>query len=91
MGGYSYSCAYGLVSLEGEKLSSRNGNIIYAEDILNEAIERAYHLIEDKNPDLPDKEEAANKVGVVSTGRREDKTSEINSCRFGSKDDLGCL
>ena len=55
---------YGLVSLEGEKLSSRNGNIIYAEDILNEAIERAYHLIEDKNPDLPDKEEAANKVGV---------------------------
>ncbi len=55
---------YGLVSLEGEKLSSRNGNIIYAEDILNEAIERAYHLIEDKNPDLPNKEEAANKVGV---------------------------
>lgn len=55
---------YGLVSLEGEKLSSRNGNIIYAEDILNEAIERTYHLIEDKNPDLPDKEEAANKVGV---------------------------
>ncbi|CUX25606.1 Arginine--tRNA ligase [Clostridium sp. C105KSO15] len=55
---------YGLVSLEGEKLSSRNGNIIYAEDILNEAIERAYHLIEDKNPALPDKVEAANKVGV---------------------------
>ncbi len=55
---------YGLVSLEGEKLSTRNGNIIYAEDILNEAIERAYHLIQDKNPDLPYKEEVAKKVGV---------------------------
>ncbi|MEY8353405.1 arginine--tRNA ligase [Lachnospiraceae bacterium 54-53] len=55
---------YGLVSLEGEKVSTRNGNIIYAEDILNEAIERASHLIQDKNPDLRDKEEAAKKVGV---------------------------
>ena len=55
---------YGLVSLKGEKLSSRKGNIIYAEDILNEAIERAYHLIQEKNPDLSDKEETAKKVGV---------------------------
>ena len=29
---------YGLVSLEGAKLSTRSGNIIYAEDILNESI-----------------------------------------------------
>lgn len=55
---------YGLVSLEGEKLSTRNGNIIYAEDILNEAIERAYHWIQDKNPNLMNKEEVANNVGV---------------------------
>lgn len=55
---------YGLVSLKGEKLSTRSGNIIYAEDILNEAIERARNLIQSKNPDLPDKEEVAKKVGV---------------------------
>lgn len=55
---------YGLVSLKGEKLSTRNGNIIYAEDILNEAIERAYHLIQDKNPDLLDKVEVSKKVGI---------------------------
>lgn len=55
---------YGLVSLEGEKLSSRNGNIIYAEDILNEAIQRAKNSIKIKNPDLPDKDEVAKKVGV---------------------------
>jgi arginyl-tRNA synthetase len=55
---------YGLVSLEGEKLSTRSGNIIYAEDILNEAIGRAKNSIQIKNPDLPDKEEVAKKVGV---------------------------
>lgn len=55
---------YGLVSLKGEKLSSRKGNIIYAEDILREAIDRALAAIEEKNPDLPDKERAAWMVGV---------------------------
>lgn len=55
---------YGLVSLEGEKLSTRNGNIIYAEDILKEGIERAHNAIMEKNPALPNKEETAKKVGV---------------------------
>lgn len=55
---------YGLVSLAGEKLSTRNGNIIYAEDILNEAIERASALIKEKNPNLKDKEKVAKMVGV---------------------------
>ena len=55
---------YGLVSFAGEKLSTRNGNIIYAEDILKEAIERAYNAIIEKNPSLTDKEAIAKKVGV---------------------------
>ncbi len=55
---------YGLVSLAGEKLSTRNGNIIYAEDILKEAIERARNAIMEKNPSLSDKETTAKKVGV---------------------------
>lgn len=55
---------YGLVSLAGEKLSTRGGNIIYAENILKEAIERAYNAIIEKNPSLNDKEETAKKVGV---------------------------
>ena len=55
---------YGLVSMDGAKLSTRNGNIVYAEDILKEAIERAMHAIKEKNPALTDKEEVARKVGV---------------------------
>ena len=55
---------YGLVSLSGEKLSTRSGNIIYAEDILLEAISKIKEIIEEKNPGLPDKDEVARKVGV---------------------------
>ncbi len=55
---------YGLVSLSGAKLSTRSGNIIYAEDILKEAIERANTAIQEKNPELKDKENIAKMVGV---------------------------
>ena len=55
---------YGLVSLEGAKLSTRSGNIIYAEDILLEAIDKVKEIIAEKNPDLADKEEVSKIVGV---------------------------
>ncbi len=55
---------YGLVSLEGAKLSTRSGNIIYAEDILLEAISKVKDIISEKNPDLADKDETAKKIGV---------------------------
>ena len=55
---------YGLVSLGGEKLSTRDGNVIYAEDILLEAISKVKEIIGEKNPDLENKDEVAEKVGV---------------------------
>ena len=55
---------YGLVSLGGEKLSSRDGNVIFAEDILLEAISKVKKVIEEKNPDLENKDEVAKHVGV---------------------------
>ncbi len=55
---------YGLVSLAGSKLSTREGNIIYAEELLYEAIERASEAIATKNPGLTDKDATAKKVGV---------------------------
>ena len=55
---------YGLVSLEGAKLSTRSGNIIYAEDILLQAIAKVKEIIEAKNPNLVNKDEVAKMVGV---------------------------
>lgn len=55
---------YGLVSLEGGKLSTRSGNVIYAEDILRESIAKIREIIEEKNPNLPDKDQVAEIVGI---------------------------
>ncbi len=55
---------YGLVSLEGAKLSTRNGNIVYAVDILEESMKRAMDAIIEKSPELDEKETVARQVGV---------------------------
>ena len=59
---------YGLVSLEGAKLSTRSGNIIYAEDILLEAVSKVKDIIlenmEKKGQDIPDVDGTAKMVGV---------------------------
>lgn len=59
-----YHIPYGLVSLKEGKMSSRKGQVIFAEDILNEAIQRIREIIEEKNPDIPNKEETARMVGI---------------------------
>lgn len=56
--------SFGMVLLPEGKMSTREGNIIKLEDLLNEAISRAQEIIEQKNPDLEDKEEVAKKVGI---------------------------
>ena len=55
---------FGMVSLPTGKMSTREGNIVKLEDLLNESISRAKEIIEEKNPELEDKDEVAKKVGV---------------------------
>ena len=55
---------YGLVSLKSGKISSRKGNVIFAEDLLRESINKTTSIIEEKNPDIPNKEEVAKQVGI---------------------------
>ncbi|MCM8901640.1 arginine--tRNA ligase [Caldicoprobacter algeriensis] len=55
---------FGLVSLGGEKLSTRKGKVVLLEDILSEAIKKTLEIIESKNPDLENKEEVARYMGV---------------------------
>ena len=56
--------AYGMVSLESGSMSTRAGNVVLLEDVINKTIEKAYKVIEDKNPELPDKENVAKAVGT---------------------------
>lgn len=55
---------FGMVQLATGKMSTREGNIIKLEELLNEAIARAREIIEEKNPELENKEEIAKKVGI---------------------------
>lgn len=56
--------SFGMVLLPTGKMSTREGNIVKLEELLNEAIERAKEIIEQKNPELENKEEVAKKVGI---------------------------
>ena len=56
--------AFGMVLLKTGKMSTREGNVIKLEELLNEAISRAKAIIEEKNPNLENKEEIAKKVGI---------------------------
>lgn len=53
-----------VVDKDGEKIGSRKGNSIFLEDILKEAIQKVEKIIDEKNPNLENKEEVARKVGV---------------------------
>lgn len=57
---------FGLVKFADKKLSTRKGDVIFLEDLLNEAVERAAEAIEQKNPNLENKEDVAKKIGIGS-------------------------
>ena len=56
--------SFGMVLLPTGKMSTREGTVVKLEDLLNESIERAQKVIEEKNPDIENKEEIAKKVGI---------------------------
>lgn len=58
--------AYGMVSLEDGAMSTRKGKVVWLEDVIEKCVEKAYKVIEDKNPALENKQDIAEKVGVGS-------------------------
>ena len=53
-----------MVSLEEGTMSTRKGNVVFLEDVIGKCIEKAYTIIDEKNPELENKREVAEKVGV---------------------------
>ena len=56
--------AFGMVLLPTGKMSTREGTSVKLSELLKESISRAKAIIEQKNPDLENKDEVARKVGV---------------------------
>lgn len=76
---------YGFVRLSTGKMSTRLGNFVKVEDLLNDAINMAEKIIEEKNPNLENKKEIAKKVGIgaviyndLSTSRIKDEIFDLD-------------
>lgn len=73
---------FGLITLEGKKLSTRKGKIVLLEEVLKEAVDLALEQITAKNPDLANKEAVAHQVGVGAVIFHDLKTERMNSFDF---------
>ena len=78
--------SFGMVLLPTGKMSTREGNVIRLDELLKEAISRAKEIIEQKNPELENKEEVAKKVGIgavifndMSASRIKDEVFDWNT------------
>ncbi|MGN1099491.1 MAG: arginine--tRNA ligase, partial [Christensenellales bacterium] len=56
--------AFGMVSLEGSALSTREGHVVFLEEVLDKTVEKALEIVTAKNPELENKRETAEKIGV---------------------------
>ena len=56
--------SFGMVSYEGQTLSTREGRVVYLEDLLARAQEKALDIIKEKSPNLENKEDVARQVGI---------------------------
>lgn len=56
--------SFGLVRFADKKLSTRKGDVIFLEDLLNESVNKTLEVINEKNPNLENKEDVAKKVGI---------------------------
>ena len=56
--------SFGMVSFEGAALSTRKGITVHLEDLLDQAVEKALAIIEEKSPGLENKEDVARQVGI---------------------------
>ncbi len=77
---------FGLITKDGKKLSTRKGQIVLLEDVLNEAIDLALKQIEAKNPYLANKEIVARQVGVGAVIFHDLKNERMNSFDFNLED-----
>ena len=73
---------FGLITSGGKKLSTRKGNVILLEEVLNEAIAATKKGIEEKNPNLANKDEVAHQVGVGAVIFHDLKNDRMNNFDF---------
>ena len=78
--------SFGLMNLNGKKMSTRKGNVVSLEDVLNDSIDLARKQIAEKNPDLENADEVAKAVGVGAVIFHDLKNYRRNAVNFKLED-----
>jgi arginyl-tRNA synthetase len=73
---------FGLIQLEEGKMATREGAIVYLEELLLKARDKALEVIEQKNPDLEDKEDIAQVVGIGAIKYQILSVEKIKNIKF---------
>lgn len=55
---------YGTVSIGGAKLATRSGNVVLLKDLFRQSVEKVREIMDEKNPDLENRDEVSEAVGV---------------------------
>lgn len=73
---------FGMVSLEDGTMSTRKGRVVFLEDVLKKAVDKTKEIIEQKNPNLENKEEVAKQIGIGAIVFQELSNSRIKDYTF---------
>lgn len=77
-----YHTPFGRVSTEEGKLQTRKGNVILLEDLLSKSIEKVKEHIEEKNPELENKNKVAEQIGIGAIIYNDLSNSKIKDIVF---------
>ena len=78
--------SFGLMNLNGQKMSTRKGNVVSLEDVLNDSVDLARKQIAEKNPDLKNADEVAKQVGIGAVIFHDLKNYRRNAVNFKLED-----
>lgn len=56
--------SFGLMKINGKKMSTRKGKVVFLEQVLDDAVQRANDIIHEKHPQLPQREQVARQIGI---------------------------
>lgn len=79
---------FGMLLLNGKKMSTRHGKSVILKDVLDESIELAKKYILEKNPNIDNINEVSEKIGVGAVIFNDLKNYRINDIEFNIEDTL---
>lgn len=73
---------FGMMNLKEGKMSTRKGRVVFLEEVLDRSIELVRKVIDEKNPDLKDREAVARAVGIGAIVFNDLKNNRVKDVLF---------